>query len=232
MPEDWTLDGAGVATFVQRLPTILEKMLGPGVPKPRTIFTDRGTGMYAPGGTIVGLYERAVHEAGFRVYWGADARQQSPDMGDVLLHETAVAFFRKRMREERPVVSPWEETLQQCYAAREELFFKHVPAMDSTNEHGLSIKYSLLLACTRNLGCIRLGISPSYREHPTAPPRVARDLLFSVASDLTRITSINTITFGWYGPSVSFRLWYISITDATSAWLGQGCCPTRRFTAF
>ena len=36
--------------------------------------------------------------------------QQSPDMGDLLLHETAVAWFRKRMRAERPEVVPWEET--------------------------------------------------------------------------------------------------------------------------
>ena len=43
-------------------------------------------------------------EAGFKLYWGADARKQSPDMGDVLLHETAVSWFRKRMSAERPEV--------------------------------------------------------------------------------------------------------------------------------
>ena len=35
---------------------------------------------------------------------------QSPDMPDLLLHETAVAIFRKRMRTEKPLVVPWKET--------------------------------------------------------------------------------------------------------------------------
>ena len=57
-------------------------------------------------------YKSAVNEAGFRVFWGDDATAQSPDMGDVLLHETAVAWFRKRMRKEKPTGAPWDETPQ------------------------------------------------------------------------------------------------------------------------
>ena len=34
-------------------------------------------------------------------------------MPDVLLHETAVAMFRNRLRREKPVVLPWEETQEQ-----------------------------------------------------------------------------------------------------------------------
>ena len=34
-------------------------------------------------------------------------------MGDLLLHETGVSWFRKRMREEKPVVKPWLETYEQ-----------------------------------------------------------------------------------------------------------------------
>ena len=34
-------------------------------------------------------------------------------MPDILLHETAVAMFRKRMRAERPAVLPWMETTAQ-----------------------------------------------------------------------------------------------------------------------
>ena len=41
-------------------------------------------------------------------------------MPDVLLHETAVAMFRNRLRRERPVVLPWQETQDQ-WAARAEL---------------------------------------------------------------------------------------------------------------
>ena len=32
---------------------------------------------------------------------------------DVLLHETAVAMFRNRLRREKPVVLPWDETQEQ-----------------------------------------------------------------------------------------------------------------------
>ena len=34
-------------------------------------------------------------------------------MGDLLLHETAVAWLRKGMAKEKPDVPPWEETQQQ-----------------------------------------------------------------------------------------------------------------------
>ena len=55
-------------------------------------------------------YEAAVRRAGFRTFWGADAGRLASDLGDALLHETGVAQFRKRLRKERPVRMPWEET--------------------------------------------------------------------------------------------------------------------------
>ena len=113
MPEAWKLDGDGVAAFVRRLTAVLRKMLGGDAPLPRTIFTDRGTGMYIPSGKIVNKYAAAAEAQGFKVYWGSDASRQSPDMGDVLLHETAVAWLRERMKVELPEASPWDETLSQ-----------------------------------------------------------------------------------------------------------------------
>ena len=110
MPADWSLSGKGWAQCVDRLPGVLRKMLGPTAPLPRNVFTDRGTGMYTPQGKVVREYAAAIDRAGFSLYWGDDAQRQSPDMGDLLLHETAVAWFRKRMRAERPEVVPWEET--------------------------------------------------------------------------------------------------------------------------
>ena len=47
------------------------------------------------------------------MFWGADAKKQSPDMGDVLLHETAVSWFRGRLRKAKPEVLPWLETRAQ-----------------------------------------------------------------------------------------------------------------------
>ena len=69
--------------------------------------------MYNPVGKAVGAYRDAVQMAGFKLFWGEDAARQSPDMPDMLLHETAVSWFRKCMAKERPDVVPWEETQQQ-----------------------------------------------------------------------------------------------------------------------
>ena len=55
--------------------------------------------------------------AGLRLYWGPSAKKQAPDLGDVLLHETAVSWFRSKMRATKPDVLPWEETQDQ-WAAR------------------------------------------------------------------------------------------------------------------
>ena len=55
----------------------------------------------------------AAKAAGFKLFWGDDASQQSPDMPDLLLHETAVAWFRRKLSKQRPVCAPWEETVAQ-----------------------------------------------------------------------------------------------------------------------
>ena len=113
MPADWKLNGKGMALFVERLPGILHKMLGAGARLPRHAFTDRGTGMYNPLGKVVNEYADAMEAAGMHLYWGRDAARQAPDMGDVLLHETAVSWFRKRMAKERPDGLPWQESMEQ-----------------------------------------------------------------------------------------------------------------------
>ena len=125
MPADWALNGQGVASFVHRLPTILRNMLGHNVRLPRHIFTDRGTGMYNPHGKVVGDYAAAVSSKGFHLHWGSDASKQSPDMGDVLLHETAVSWFRTAMRKTKPEVLPWEET-QELWVRRARKAIAHV----------------------------------------------------------------------------------------------------------
>ena len=76
---------------------------------------------------IVKAYGAAVKAAGFKLLWGDDASQQSPDMPDLLLHETSVAWFRKKMRKQRPVCTPWEETQAQ-WIARARLVVAHVNA--------------------------------------------------------------------------------------------------------
>ena len=117
MGEDWHVDGTHMASFVRRLPRVLKEMLGTDARLPRTVFTDRGTGMYTPLGRLVGAYEAALADEGFHPYWGNDASAQAADMPDLLLHETAVALFRARMRKEAPQGLPWQET-REAWAAR------------------------------------------------------------------------------------------------------------------
>ena len=113
MPDNWTVTGEGMAMFVQRLPDILRKTSGPDARLPHTIFTDPGTGLYSSQGKAVRAYSAAVKAAGFKLFWGDDASQQSPDMPDLLLHETAVSRFRRKLSKQRPVCPPWEETQAQ-----------------------------------------------------------------------------------------------------------------------
>ena len=58
-------------------------------------------------------YSAAMKAAGFKLFGGDDASQQSPDMPDLLLHETAVAWFRRKLSKQRPVCPPWEVTQAQ-----------------------------------------------------------------------------------------------------------------------
>ena len=154
MPDNWTLDGDGLAQFVRnRLPTALRTMLGHDARLPRNVFTDRGAGMYNPAGNIDAKYHDAIQATGFHVYWGADAKQQSPDMGDLLLHETAVAWFRRLMQKERPVVAPWEETVQQ-WTARAQRVVRYINK--EYNVLGLCRKFPDRLQSCKDSGGERL----------------------------------------------------------------------------
>ena len=47
---DWQLNGRGMAEVIDSMSGWLQELLGPGARLPRVVFTDRGTGMYSPGG--------------------------------------------------------------------------------------------------------------------------------------------------------------------------------------
>ena len=110
LPLDWELNGAGMAMAARRLEGRLRDMLGRTARLPRIIFSDRGTGMYAPSGQAVREYAAAVRESGFKLFWGEDASAQASDMPDLLLHETAVSWFRAEMRRTKVECLPWMET--------------------------------------------------------------------------------------------------------------------------
>ena len=90
---------------------------------------------YAPSGTVVHAFEKAVAEEGFQLFWGPDAKHQSPDMGDILLHETAVALFRARMRKEQPVVEPWRESRLQVGRFLQMISSTHTNTYTHTHRH-------------------------------------------------------------------------------------------------
>ena len=68
LPASWALNGDGMADVVASLPKTLRRMLGPRASLPRTLFTDRGTGMYTPLGQVVHAYATAASIAGIRLY--------------------------------------------------------------------------------------------------------------------------------------------------------------------
>ena len=107
-----TPEGAGL--LVRHLPALLKTMLGSGARLPRTIFSDRGPGFFhRKWGTITGDYESACRECGFQPWAGTNSkkgpRAQPRDIGDVLLHETAISWLRREEENTRPC-TPWRET--------------------------------------------------------------------------------------------------------------------------
>ena len=79
LPQDWEVDGDGMAFAIRLLPKVLRQMLGESARLPRTLFTDRGTGMYSPTGHVVHEYAAAVEAAGFHLLWGPCAKRQARD---------------------------------------------------------------------------------------------------------------------------------------------------------
>jgi hypothetical protein len=76
---------------------------------PKIVFTDRGRGFYATStGKITNMYKQALTDTGMRPFAGEDASDQPGSIGDVLLHETAVAWIRQRLIVTTPQQS-WKE---------------------------------------------------------------------------------------------------------------------------
>ena len=86
--------------MVPKLPGILKKMLGRDATYPDYVFTDRGPGYYHPSsGTINAGYFAALKEHGFTPWAGEHSKWQPPDLPDVFLHETAVSWIRKYLKQ-------------------------------------------------------------------------------------------------------------------------------------
>ena len=80
-------------------------------------MSDRGPGFFNAGtGKITPEYSHALHTHGLRAFVGEDASSQPGTLQEAMLHETAVAWLRHRMKA-TSVKEPWLETRQQ-FAAR------------------------------------------------------------------------------------------------------------------
>ena len=80
--------------------------------KPRTLITDRGSGMYGKYGVITDAYRNAVRKANFQTFTGDDASWQPGDLSDLFMHETVAAWADKYFKK-HPLPSRTEAAVKQ-----------------------------------------------------------------------------------------------------------------------
>ena len=101
---------------------------------PNTLFVDRGPGFWATNsGKITGGFKAALEENNLKAYYRDDAGQQPGNLQEVLLHETAVSWIRRREALNR-MAKPWEETPEQ-FATRLKAVVQEIN--DTLNVEGL-----------------------------------------------------------------------------------------------
>ena len=84
---------------------------------PKVLFTDRGNGFYeSNSGQITDDYREALREHGLKAFMGDDASEQPGTLQELLLHETAMAWVRERLKKTVPKV-PWQES-NEAYGSR------------------------------------------------------------------------------------------------------------------
>ena len=110
LPADFPGDKPeGAEVFVNKVRVGLNLRFQGSTP-PAVLFTDRGAGFYNPGtGIITAEYKSALAAAGLKAFMKDDASVQPGKLSDLLLHETAVAWIRKKERTTLPK-EPWKET--------------------------------------------------------------------------------------------------------------------------
>ena len=100
-----TQEGAGMCIEVLR--KMLDKMLGATARKPKVLFSDRAQGCYHKSyGSVTSIYDGARCKHRFKFWAGMNClegwRKQPADIGDVLLHETAIQWLRARFAKTIP----------------------------------------------------------------------------------------------------------------------------------
>ena len=91
--------------------------MGQVASKPAVLFTDRGRGFYQTNsGTITPDWKQGVDENGFRTFMCDNAVRQPGSLQDIVLHETAASWLRRRLERSTPKKC-WEET-REAYGSR------------------------------------------------------------------------------------------------------------------
>ena len=116
----------GAQQAVEKLASILNLRF-PNQSKPKIVMTDRGRGFYhPPTGKITKEYKAGLQHVGLKAFMGDDASAQPGTMGDLMLHETSVAWIRKLMGERTPARA-WQETREE-FKSRIQAVARHINA--------------------------------------------------------------------------------------------------------
>ena len=109
-------DPRSMAKFVQKLRAAINIRFQ-GSDQPSTVFTDKGKGFYQLNNSLITPeYKAALGLHGFRAFAGEDASIQPGNLQEAMLHETAVAWIRERLKKTLPKC-PWDEG-EAAYAKR------------------------------------------------------------------------------------------------------------------
>ena len=105
-----TEDGARI--LVQKVRAAVNLRFPDHADQPKILAVDRGNGFYIQvTGDVTPTYAAALREHGFKNLMGDNCGSQPGKMGDILLHETAVAWIRSRERKTVPARA-WEESYE------------------------------------------------------------------------------------------------------------------------
>ena len=100
----------GAVILMQKVRSALNVRFQGVAKPPNVIFVDKGNGFYVQTtGDVTPAYKAELRDNGLRNYMGDNCGLQLGQLGDVLLHETAVAWVRRRERQTVPTRA-WEET--------------------------------------------------------------------------------------------------------------------------